>query len=318
MPPQGVWNAEWLNQNSQRNYPIAEGANLKDVTGTFELPLDLIVDLVWPVQASATIEADRFYVHSVVIFGDGVTITLGYHAVGDPEGVPIGSVSVAAAVHQVNQSYFINGIGDFFDSIGKITIGKLDTTLLSGGLYNFDLSGSRLETTVVRPNLRGVSAVILVNGDDRSDPIFGDLEFLAGTNVRLVSNPNPGGNPQVRIDAIQGAGLNQTCDCSDQLPEDASCIRTINGIPPDENGNFTLLGDDCLNLAAIANGLQLLDKCSQACCGCQELEKIVSDLEQLLIQVNTLDKLTNRLDATVNTAMVNLLASKSSELPCDS
>ena len=317
MPPGKIWNVEWLNQNSQRNYPIAEGVNRKDVTGTFELPTDLIVDLVWPVHAAATVQSDRFFVHSVTMFGEGLTITIGYHIDGNPEGDPIGSVSVARATHTINQSYFINGIGDFFDSIGKITIGSLDNALSTGGLFNFDLSGARLESTVIRPNLRGVSAVVLVNGDDRSDPIFGDIEFAAGTNIRLVPNDNPGGNPQIRIDAIRGAGLNQECDCSDQLPLDAEPIRTINGIPPDENGNFNLLGDECLQLTPIDNGLQMEDECSQACCGCDELEKIIQDMELLAVQINTLDNLTSRLDGSVNTAMVNLIASKSSDLPCD-
>lgn len=316
MPLGKVWNVEWLNQNSQRNYPISEGASRKDVTGTFELPLDLIVDLVWPVQASANVEADRFYVHSITVFGDGVTIALGYQLPDALEGTPIGSVSVARATHQQNQSYFISGVGDFYDSIGKITIGNLTNVLSSGGLYTFDLAGARLEPTVIRPNLRGVSALVLVNGDDRSDPISGDVEFVAGTNVRLVPNPNPGGNPQIRLDAIQGAGLNQECDCSGDLPQDAPCIRTINGIPPDANGNFTLLGDDCFQMEGMDHGISIKDLCSQACCGCQELEKIVQDLEQLATQVNTLDKLTGKLDATVTVALVNLLASKSSDLPC--
>lgn len=317
MPPGKIWNVEWLNQNSQRNYPISEGASRKDTTGTFELPLDLVVDLVWPVHASADIQTDRFYIHSLTVFGESITITLGYHIVGQPEGNPIGSVSVAQATHQVNQSYFISGIGDFFDSVGKITIGKLENTLSSGGLYSFDLDGARLEPTVIRPNLRGVSGVILVNGDDQSDTLFGDIEFVAGTNVRLVPNPNPSGNPQIRIDAIRGAGLNQECDCTDQLPEDAPCIRTINGIPPDDSGNFFLEGDDCFQLESTDHGLKVKDECSEACCGCEELEKILQDLEQLTVQISTLDNLTNRLDSTVNTAMVNLIASKSGELPCD-
>ena len=317
MPPGKVWNVEWLNQNSQRNFPIAEGVNREDVTGTFKLPLDLIVDLVWPVHAAADVQADRFYIHSVTIFGTGLTITLGYHIVGDLNGSPIGSVSVASATHTLNQSYFISGIGDFYDSIGKITIGNLTNTLTAGGLYNFNLLTARLESTIIRPNLRGVSAIILVNGSDRSDPIFGDVELVSGTNTRLVTNANPGGNPQIRIDAIQGAGLNQECDCSDQLPEDAPCIRTINGIPPDEAGNFNLLGDDCFQLEAIDNGLQVIDACSQACCGCEELEKIIQDIETLSIQINTLDNLTSRLDSTVNSALVNVLISKSGDLPCD-
>lgn len=315
MPAGKVWNVEWLNQNAQRNYPIAEGASMKDVTGTFELPADFIVDLVWPVQASANVQAGNFYVHTVTVFGEGVTITLGYQGLSSST---VGSVSVASGTHTQNQSYFINGVGDFFDSIGKITIGSLENISSSSGLYRFDLAGARLESTVVRPNLRGVSSIVLVNGSDTSDPLSGDIELIAGQNIRLTPIDDGLGNPQIRIDAIQGEGLNQGCDCSGELPASGEPIRTINGIAPDANGNFNLQGDDCLNLAAIENGLQITDSCSQACCGCTELEKIVEDLEKLRDQVNTLDKLMNRLDTSVNTAMVNLIASKTSNLTCGS
>ena len=36
MPLDGLWNIEWLNQNSQRNYPLSEEASLKDLTGTWQ------------------------------------------------------------------------------------------------------------------------------------------------------------------------------------------------------------------------------------------------------------------------------------------
>lgn len=316
MPVDAIWNAEWLNQNSQRNYPVSEEATSKDISGTFEIPQDLIVDLVWPVQTAAIVQSDRFYVHSIAIFGTGVTITLGYHVVGNPEGTPIGAVSIAIATHQENQSYFISGTGEFYDSVGKITIGKLSNSLLTAGYYKFDLNGARLESTVVRPNLRGVSAVILVNGEDRSDPLAGDIELVAGTNIRLVPNPNPGGNPQIRIDAISGAGLVQDCGCEGKLPADAPCIRTINGIPPDNNGNFLLEGDACLTLTALPTGLAIKDGCSTACCGCDELQKIVADLGTMNLQITTLESFASSLTAQVNAAIINLLASKSGDLPC--
>lgn len=320
MPVDAIWNAEWLNQNANRFYPISEEASNKDVTGSFEIPRDLIVDLVWPVQTAAIVQSDRFYVYSIAIFGSGITITLGYHIVGDPEGVPIGSVSIPSDTHQTNQSYFIAGTGtDFYDSVGKITIGNLDNSLGVAGYYKFDLNGARLESTVVRPNLRGVSAIILINGEDVSDPLAGDIELVAGTNIRLVPTPSagPGYNPQIRIDAITGAGLVQDCSCSGTRPADAPCIRTINGIPPDNDGNFTLQGDDCLELEPIENGININDKCSEACCGCEELKKILGDLDILNAQVSTLESFASKLNAQVDAAVINLLASKSGDLPCN-
>jgi len=309
MPTNGTWNLEWLNQNAQRNYPLSEEASLQDISSTFTLPLDLVVDLVWPVHADATVETDKFQIHSISIFGSGVTITIGY------DGSPIGAISVASATHTRNQSYFISGTGDFHDSVGKVTVGSLENTMSSAGAYFFDLTGGRLEPTVIRPDLRGVTGIVLVNGDDRSETLTGDIELIAGRNCRLTPISNPGGNSQIRIDAISGEGLNNECDC-DNLPETASPIYTINGISPDVNGNFTLSGSDCLTITELANGIKLVDVCSDACCGCEELEPIVAVLQQMEAQITTLEGFTTRMNAEVSAALLNVLASKTGEFPC--
>ena len=317
MSPTPVWNVPWLNQNAQRNYPISEEANRYDVTGTFQIPLDLIVDLVWPVQAASSIQANRFFIQNVTLFGDGITITLAYRDSLDVDQ-SIGSVSISKTTHTRNQSYFISGTGDFFDSVGKITIGDLDNVENLGGSFTFDLDGGRIEPTAIRPNLRGVSSLVLVNGDDRTDPLTGDLEFINGQNTRLSVSISPTtGNPQIRIDAIEGLDLNEDCDCTNTT-EEAPCIRTINGIPPDPNTlDFKLVGDNCLKFEAGQNALEVKDECSQSCCGCEELEKILQDLETMNLQINTMSGLYDKMNAQVDAAMINLVASKTGELPCD-
>jgi hypothetical protein len=322
--PVNIWNVPWLNQNSQRNYPLSEEASLLDVSGTFKIPLDLIVDLVWPVQAASEVQADRFYIYSITMFGTGLTITMGYMyppSIGNggvDTPAAIGSVSVSLADHQRNQSYFIHGVGDFYDSVGKITIGDLDNVEHLGGNYKFDLSGSRLEPTVIRPNLRGISAIVLVNGNDRSEPITGDVEFITGQNADLqVSTSSITGNKQIRFSAINGLELNDTCDCAN-LPTTAQPIKTINGIAADQlTRDFKLIGDDCLTLEPVEGGLRIVDKCSKSCCGCEELSKILTDLEQMNIQINSMDGLYQQLSAAVTTATTALLASKTNELPCE-
>ena len=309
MPPSAIWNIEWLNQNSQRNYPLSEEASLLDTSGSFSLPLDLVVDLVWPVHATATIEPDKFHIYNLSIFGNGISLTLGY------DGTPIGTVSVSADTHARNQSYFISGTGDFHDSVGKITIGELTNTMAAAGSYSFNLSGARLEPTVIRPDLRGVTGFVLVNGSDRSELLTGDVEFIAGRNFRLTPVINPGENSQIRFDAISGEGLNENCNC-DNIPDIGEPIRTINGVGPDENGNFTLQGSDCMQIQASGTGLSIEDVCSNPCCGCDELRPIVNTINQLNDQVSTLGAFTARMEAEVAAALLNLLASKTGELPC--
>jgi len=309
----GIWNVPWLNENTQRNYPISEEATLFDISGSFRLPLNLIVDLVWPVQATADVETDHFHIYNVSIFGDGITITLGY------DGTPIGSVSVSRTTHEINQSYFISGIGDFYDSVGKIAIGELDTLLSSGGSYSFDVAGGRLEPTVIRPNLKGVTAVVIIDGQDRSDPLYGDVEFAAGRNMEFTVSTVPGGNPRIRFDAVESADLTDDCECSN-LTSDAPCIRSINGVTPDGSGNIELVSvDDCLVIepGASGNQLQFKDQCSKSCCGCEKLNTVVEDLNLLTIEVSTLTGVADRLDASVSSAFINLMASRTGELPCE-
>ncbi len=308
MPTAGTWNVEWLDQNSQRSYPLSEEATLMDVTGTFQLPDDLIVDLVWPVHAAAPVDPDKFHLSRVGVFGQGVTITIAY------DGTDIGVVTVGAG-HERNDSYSMPGVGDFSDSVGKITIGELGNTINSMGAYDFDLVGGRLVPTVIRPDLRGVTGFVLVNGEDESELITGDVYFMAGNNCRITAINNPSGNPQIRIDAISGEGLNDNCDCAN-LPKNATPISAINGITPDANGNLTLLGSDCLQLQSMANGIRLVDTCSEACCGCDELKPIVDVLQQMEQQLTTLEQLAARLESSVTTTTLNVLAAKTGEYPC--
>jgi len=304
VPPNGIWNVEWLNQNSQRAYPFSEEATVKDSTGSLTVPNNLIVDLVWPVHATASIEPDKFHLLSLNIFGNGVAITIGY------DGTPIGSATVAEDTHTRNQSYFLVGTGDFSDSVGKITIGSLEETLNTPGAYTFTVAGGRFESTTIRPDLKGVTGLYVINSEGRSELLQGDIEFVAGQNVAFtIDEVTEPGVTRLVINAISGEGLNANCECLN-LPDAGSPIKTINGIAPDSSGDFKLLGDSCLQLEGISNGIKITDDCSSSCCGCEELEPVLRELEEMRNQLRTIDGIAVSLDAQVNTALANVLASR--------
>lgn len=293
----GVWDVDWLNSNSQRAYPLSEDVSRADVTGSFRIPDELIVDLIWPAHASAGIDPSKFHVKSIGIFGSGVTIALGY------DGQTIGSVSIDAATHVLNTAYFISGSGDFYDTIGKIVIGKLEAARKSSGSFQFDLANARLVPTVIRPDIRGVTSVRLKTGEDLSDPIQGDVVLQAGTNFEITFVAGSPG--RIVFSAIDGRGLTKACDCSEN--QDLPCIQTINGLPPDGNGNFTLEGDDCLKFEQLTNGLQLFDECSKPCCGCGELKVLEDTLRMMQNQVYSLENLGSRLEAQTTALAAGLL-----------
>ena len=311
MPPGRYWNVEWLNQNAQRNYPLSEEATLRDENDSFELPNDLIVDLVWPVHVSSTVLPGLFHIINVGVFSNGVSISIGYN------GITIASVSIPATGFESNSTYYIQGTGDFYDSLGTITIGHIETAQQTPGSWTFDLAGGRLEPSVVRPDLRGVSGVIVVNGSDRSERITGDVVFEAGQNFKIdYIAATPTSNPQLVFNAIDGEGLIADCTCEGG-DEDAPCIRRLSGVPPDDHDNIDLEGNDCLEVEPGENAVILKDTCSDPCCGCEELQVITTTLQMMLNQVHSLENLASRIDSAIFQIQTNLLASKMNTPPCE-
>jgi hypothetical protein len=304
MPSLGqLWDIDWLNANSQRHYPLSEEAGSRDTTDSFSIPFSFLVDLIWPVHADPTVDPSKFHIIGIGVFGTGVTVSIGY------DGTAVGAVAIDASLHTQNQSYYISGTGDFFDTVGKIVIGSLNEIQQSPGVYTFDLSNGRLETTCIKPDLRGVSALYVKNGDELSEALQGDVVLQAGRNVSLSFVTGVGSEPdRIVINAIDGAGLNADCLCDENA--DLPCVKTINGIEPDGSGNFTLLDDECLKLDAIANGLQLTDECSKPCCGCTELAVVEETLNFVVTQATSLQNLAERLEAAVTAMEINLLSSK--------
>jgi hypothetical protein len=163
--------------------------------------------------------------------------------------------------------------------------------------------------------IRGISSITLVNGIEESAKLYGDIEFIAGTNIRLTPITSSDADPQIRIDAIAGEGLVEECVCEGDDTDDP-CIKRINGVPPTTSGDFTLVGDDCLEITPITNGLQLKDLCSDPCCGCEELEAITRDLEQFGNAATTLSNFVNRLESEVNQFSAVVLGSRLNDRGC--
>jgi hypothetical protein len=313
--PLGNWNLQWLNHNSQRSYPFTDDATKQDVSGSITLPDSFLVALYMPVHAGLDVEPQRFYIQQVGIFPTGLTLSIGYNDESGAQPV-VGTVNIPTTNHTENTSYAVAGVNDFDDTVGKVVIGNLDeVNNLPPGSYTFDSTGGALETDCIRPEIRGIVSVTLVNSaNSRSARLYGDLEFIAGNNMRITSSQVAGQNPQIRWDAIEGEGLNETCVCEEEPI--GPCIRTINGIPPLPDGNFRLLGDDCISVTAITNGVQLADQCSEPCCGCEELDALVRQIDRFADGAVTLTNFVSDLQSEVTEMSGVVLGSRLGDQGC--
>ena len=207
--PIGNWNLQWLNHNAQRSYPLTAAATKTDTTRTITLPDSFIVSLYLPVHSGLAFAPNNFFIKNVVISPTGFNITVGYTAAGVT--VDVAAANIARSVHETNKSYALGGIGDFDDCVGRIVLGILDDIdKLPAGSYNFDLAGGALETDAIRPMIRAVTRLRVINNNETSAPIYGDVTLVAGNNVRInvasVSNTT-----EITFNAIAGTDLNQDC-----------------------------------------------------------------------------------------------------------
>ncbi len=313
--PISTINIEWLNANSQRKYPLADHAQPADVTGTFVLPDDFIVGLDLPVHAGIDVSSNRFFVQNVGIYANGFSVAIGYQPnSGDSSVVAVAMIS--RDQFTVNSVWNMAGINDFADTSGKITIGRLENIdAQPGGFFTFDYAATPIESDCIRPMIRGVSSIRVTNGAETSEPLYGDIELVAQNNFQLTPIIVSGQDPQIRFSAVAGEGLNEVCVC---VGDDATSppIRRINGIPPTPAGDFTLLGNDCLQIIGIENGVRLDDTCSSPCCGCTELEKITNDLTLLFGYQQTMSTYLSRLETQLTSLNQVVLGSKISDSGC--
>ena len=296
-PVAGIWMVDWLNANSQRRYPLHDDVTAKDTSGSFDLPNDLIVDCILPVHPDPSVDPSLFHIRTVTIFDTGVTIGLGYN------GEAIGSGTVNRTGFSRNTTVFIQCTGSFFDTVAKLVVGSLDSVLSAAGSFEFDVAGGRLAPTVVKPDIRGVNALYLQNGDELSDPIQDDIVLEAGRNAQLVLDNTPADYSRIVFSFIEGAGTVVDCDCEEGAARDP--IKTINGIEPNANGDFVLEDNECQGLDAITNGLKLVDKCAEPCCDCRELETVNTALDHMAEQVRSLEALSLRLETQISFLQIN-------------
>lgn len=313
--PIGLLNKEWLNHNSTRRYPFADDADLTDTTGSFRLPDDFLVELDLPVHAGMNTGPVGFFVQSVSVFASGYGIVVAYQA-ADLTVKRVATALIPKPEFTRNSTFQLGGVGDFADTIGKVVIGRLDSIdAQPPGFWQFTLATGRLDPDCVRPILRGVSSITCVNGDQRSVPLYGDIELVAGNNMQLVPILQTGEDPIIRINAISGEGTVDDCVCEGDEAQ-TTPITSVNGIDPTVSGNINIVGSDCVQIVAIPNGLRIVDVCAQPCCGCPELETITRDLERLSSQAAAVDLFVDRLQTAVDAMSFTVLGSKIGDRNC--
>jgi hypothetical protein len=270
---------DWLNANSGRAYPLSESGSLTDTTGGIKIPNSLIVAAqinMLPSYAEGT-----FFIRSIEASLTLVGITVGYVTGATERNVA--TVSVPVSTHSENTTYPFVGAGDDSTVLGSITIGRLEDTIASvPGAIFFSPLATSFEVSALFVSSPALEAVEIYNGSSLFKRFESILKLRAGENLRI--SYVDGDVNTIRIDAISGENLVKPSDCENATPL-PECIRTINGQSADEDGNFEIDGGKCIELKTEPGLITLKDMCSQSCCGCTELEALLSSLSQVESQI---------------------------------
>lgn len=312
--PLSQWNLEWLNHNAVRKYPLTDESTCKDTSGSFQLPQEFLVELDLPVHAAMDMEPGKFFIRLIGAYPTGYSITVSYD--GSDGYVDVATALIPTQGHARNTTYALGGVEPFDDTMGKVVIGHLeDIAEQPAGLWQFTPDAARIEPDCIRPIIRGVQALIVVDGSQRSQRIVGDVELIAGDNMQIIPILEEGSNPKLRFNAISGEGLIQQCVCQGE-EQDAPCIQRINGVTPTADGKLNFIGDQCLQITPTTNGLVFEDKCSAPCCGCPELEAITRDLERYYQQQSNLEAFVGQLEVSANTLELIVLGTRLGDRGC--
>lgn len=265
--PQAL-NTDWLNENILRNYPLVDQASRVAASGS-QLPNGLLADLSLPVPVG-TVAPDQVFIQQVTGFTSGLVISL---AQLSAPNVVIASATVFVSSHQRFDSYALTGQGPLLGVVGRLTVGSPQAVRQAAASvydYTSDPEASRLVVSTIRPLLRGLTGIQIEDSSGATSGVLSDVVTIApGSNVQLeVIGTSLVINSQL---TVTEAETEDDCGCDEDEVE-GPFIKTINGIEPDPQGNFTLTGTDCLELEAIANGIRISDQCTEPCCGCEQLD----------------------------------------------
>jgi hypothetical protein len=233
---------DWLNENELRSFPLLYNG---------ELPSDFLIDLQL-IFKSHNIEAVPIFLKSFKKVSTNLEIVFG------SLNESIFTFTLPSPETQ-SYPYYLRASNGCLVTFGEgaktvFSVALSTSTILNlpvdpSVCYQFNNAWLGVSSIACEPNKQTRTnsyAPILPLIPATSAPLIGDITFLAGYNFRVNIN-----NEAIDLEIGGGYGLKMDCntffleetfrDCSD-------IVSYINGIPPDEDGNFRLLQGADINI----------------------------------------------------------------------
>jgi len=286
---------EWSDENTHRQFPLTDDSNGKDVTGTYTIPQEFMVDMILAVPIAY--DTSKFYVKSLVVRRLFVDIEFGYD---DGSELTVGWAKNIPHNSPRNASYAINPVVQAVEKpfeilTGSIVIGSAKSIVQAPNVYSFDPASAYIHPSRVMVGLACVQSIQI-----GAAVLTGNLVIKEGDNVRLEVSGNT---------IIVNATLNPTTDVligSDEDIIDALTakygkpITTINGQKPDAQGDFKVVGADCTSIITGTSNIAIKNPCAEPCCDKSMLTDVYGVLSQLNLRYAVLESYYQSVGLTIN------------------
>lgn len=318
----------WLNTNSLRNYPLSQTASGTSKDGSFVIPDSLFLDMKLAIPflansstTAAAINPSKFYISSIKVYPQGFVFFVGCEindqiAVSEPVSFANFTEYSTVSIRGLSKPTSSNGQSfDFAQVYGVAVLGVIESLKPLVGSFEFDVNGARLESTVISYGPRRISGFKVFSDSSTSSLLSGQVTLASGTNHRMQIDGNSDIGYTVKLNAIRNDDFAEVCDCNDV--ELGPCVRTINGVRPNSSGNITLIGTDCIDISSAGDStISLGDNCAKPCCGCNELEVLVTDVTALTSQLALLQAQIGVLSGNVASLQDTCLSSRIDATSC--
>lgn len=305
----------WCDENMRRVYPLDDSATCLSESGA-ALPQSLLSDmqLLTP-KLESTAGVEGFFISAVIRNETSIRIQISYQIdsdtavlcaqTGDISLSTINTASVTARTEQLvpvaNAYPWLTGI------IGYVVIGTCrDMTGL--GTMTFKYAATRIIGVRVYECMAGLESVTFTS-DSGSHAMRSDFTIQAGDGIDFIVNGSTinvvrvptaeeAASPMTSIEATIGAIYRAM----------GTPIRTINGMAPDSDMNFTISGADCVALDKVASGIVLSNPCAQPCCDEASADDVNTSLSLLEEASKRLEAYYSALTDNINNMQARLSA----------
>ena len=262
---------EFLNENLHRNYPVLDGCSARDNTGEYNIPTELIADIRLVVPDGFR-QSGVFYISEIITGRYTISVAIGY----TPDA---GAPSNVGWFHNIDTSadsfapyYFVtvpqtdHSLTGLEDTTGTLVAGSASAAASFPGHWKFTAANTELVPSVTEEQLTKFRA-LEINGD----LLTGDIILEEGDNVSIDTVYDAASDTTViKISAADTGSTGVVINNDEQLIDALTAmygqpVTTINEIPP-VDGNFDLLGADCIVVESSESGAVIDNPCGEPCC----------------------------------------------------